>query len=533
MAAPIRPLKRAEQLAAASRYDEAAEICRKVLSIAPNRVPALVYLGQICETTGAIDESAALFDRALALQPSDPIRFRRATLLPVVADTPQVLHAARAEMWERLERISQSPFSIPNPFPAVGRLVPHLAYQGENDREIMVKLCDIFRRATPMLNRIAPHCQPPNRPAPGSRIKVGFVSRLLYDQTVGNLLEGIVAGLSREKFEVSVFTADKGPDPVHARIRDTADHVHILPEGLNAAQQLIASAAQDVLIFAGIGMDAYLYFLGFARLAPVQCVTWGHPVTTGLSTMDYFISSVDMEPEGAEDHYSERLVRLRRPSICYTLPRPATDGPTRAELGLDPDSTLYVCLQTVSKMHPEFDDMMAGVLREDPAGRVVLMRDRIDSRHQRLCRRLASNMGETFERVSFVPRQKRDRFIALLGRADVILDPLHFGGGQTSLEAIAVGASIVTLPGRFRRNRITYAYLNWAGVTDTVARDRDDYVRIAAQLGRAPERRRDIRDRILAGRRHVFDSRTPVDELEAFLDAAVRGGPDAVSAIEA
>ena len=52
------------------------------------------------------------------------------------------------------------------------------------------------------------------------------------------------------------------------------------------------------------------YFLAFSRLAPVQCVSFGHPDTTGIPTMDYFVSNDLYETPGSEAHYSERLFRL-------------------------------------------------------------------------------------------------------------------------------------------------------------------------------------------------------------------------------
>lgn len=53
----------------------------------------------------------------------------------------------------------------------------------------------------------------------------------------------------------------------------------------------IAKDASHVLIYPDIGMDPGAGQLGAHRLAPVQCVTFGHPKTTGYPTIDYFLSS--------------------------------------------------------------------------------------------------------------------------------------------------------------------------------------------------------------------------------------------------
>ncbi len=64
-----------------------------------------------------------------------------------------------------------------------------------------------------------------------------------------------------------------------------------------------------VLVYLDIGIHAILTHLAALRLAPVHYVGWGTPVTSGLPTMDDFLSSELMEPDDGQTHYSEKLVR--------------------------------------------------------------------------------------------------------------------------------------------------------------------------------------------------------------------------------
>jgi hypothetical protein len=57
-------------------------------------------------------------------------------------------------------------------------------------------------------------------------------------------------------------------------------------------------------------MDPATCALAALRLAPLQIAGWGHPVTTGLPTMDLFVSGELLEGQGAERHYREKLIRL-------------------------------------------------------------------------------------------------------------------------------------------------------------------------------------------------------------------------------
>src|SRR5207253_11098850 len=93
-----------------------------------------------------------------------------------------------------------------------------------------------------------------------------------------------------------------------------------LPVNLAAARRQIAEHGLDVLVYTDIGMEDLTYSLAFSRLAPVQCVTWGHPVTTGIPTIDYYLSSTLFETAEAQEHYTETLVRLPAlPCYCYRV----------------------------------------------------------------------------------------------------------------------------------------------------------------------------------------------------------------------
>src|SRR5262249_21773051 len=152
--------------------------------------------------------------------------------------------------------------------------------------------------------------------------RIGIVSRYLTpSHTVGKFMQGIIRHLSREQFEVIAFSVGRD----YAYLPDGGEHPDdrfiVLPsENIEAAARMIAEAAPDILLYADIGMNITTYCLAAMRLAQVQCVTWGHPVTTGLSTMDYFLSSRLIEPEAAQNDYSEELVCLESLPTYYYRP---------------------------------------------------------------------------------------------------------------------------------------------------------------------------------------------------------------------
>jgi CRISPR-associated protein Csy1 len=227
-----------------------------------------------------------------------------------------------------------------------------------------------------------------------------------------------------------------------------------------------------------------------------------------------------MEPPEAQSHYTENLVAL--PGIGTRYERPAAPRATsRAAAGLPPSGHLYLCPQSLFKIHPDNDALFARVLAADPTGRLVFFRDHDDpiTEHfrQRLCGVLASQGIDGAARTLFLPRVGHGEYLQVNALCDVMLDTLHWSGGNTSLDALASGLPLVTLPGRFMRGRQSYAMLRLAGLDDLVAKDADDYVRIAVRLATDRAWREAVAARLRDAVPRLFDDRAPIAALEAFL----------------
>ena len=183
---------------------------------------------------------------------------------------------------------------------------------------------------------------------------------------------------------------------------------------------------------------------------------------------------------------------------------------------------MYVCPQSLFKIHPEFDALLGGILRADLEGQVLLLCGQQPHWTEIIKGRLSRTIPDVAQRVKFLPRQSSDDFLRLLATADVLLDPIHFGGGNTTYEALEFGTPIVTWPGAFMRGRVTYACYRKLGIMDCVAADGDEYVKLAVRLGTDPAWREEIRSRILAAKDVLFENPAAVRELECFFVTAVR-----------
>jgi predicted O-linked N-acetylglucosamine transferase (SPINDLY family) len=504
------------------RFEEAENSLREALRLKPDFVDALVLLGNTLELQGRFDEAMAFYQQALARKSRDDVRIKIAQLLPVIYESRADLDRHRQRVEEQLSQLAEEKLTIDDPDLGVGGPCFFLAYHGRDDRALNKRLATLYSHANPTLHQIAPHCTNPRERNDGKRpIRIGFISKFFYYHTIAKLNLGFVQHLSREQFQVILFRFPGHNDGLAERIGKAADEVVTLPTRLDAARKLIAARELDVLFYTDIGMDPFTYFLAFARLAPVQCTTWGHPVTSGIPTMDYFLSNVHLETPDSNAIYTETLVRMRRINSYYFLPQLVGQVKPRSAFGLEEGSHLYVCPQTLYKLHPDFDSILGAILRSDPLGCLVFIKGTHEYWQRTLTQRFRRSFPDVADRVGFLPYLSGDDFLHLQAIADVLLDPIHFGGGNTSYEAFAVGTPIVTLAGPFLRSRITYACYQQMGITDCIARDPEDYVRIALRLAMDPAARADVSTRILAAHPSLYEDEGAVRELEQFFAEAV------------
>ena len=505
----------------AGRADDAVESFRRATLANPALADPHINLANYLRQSGRLTEALAHYSQALAIQPNDGLRLQVAFAVPPIIASTQAIAATRRRVGHHLAALERQSLKIENPLEEARLTGFFLTYHAENDLGFRRRLATLFRNATPSLSYTAPHVARSAGDGSDGRLKIGFVSCNLKEHTIGRLNRGLIAELSRERFHVTVFQNPPRDDPMAKWIREAADEAVGLPHDLGAARRLIAECELDALIFTDIGMDPIVYYLAFARLAPVQCATWGHPETTGIETIDYFVSSALMEPDDGESHYSERLVKLSTPPPYYYRPATPATAKTREAFGLDTDAHVYLCPQTLFKLHPDFDPILAGILREDRAGQVVLIDGIHANWRQQIAARLKNTAPDITERVVFVPSQPHADFLSLIGLADVMLDTPHFTGGNTSYEALALGTPVVTLPGALMRGRVTHGLYRLMDLPDCVALTAEDYVRIAVELGADKARRAEVSQRILARNDVLFENRDAVRGWEEFLETAV------------
>ncbi len=513
------------------RRDDAIAQYEMALKIDPSSSMAHYNFGVALRGETRIAEAREHFARALALRPD----FLEAGLALCMAELP-ALYKDTSEIAERraayasqLARLSAEVESAGAPAAlseAIGSHQPfYLPYQGRNDRELQTSygslVCKIVaaRYKTPVL---------PKPPGPHQPVKLGIVSGFFRQHSNWKIpIKGWLKMLDRNRFHVSGYCTCAERDGETDEAAALCDRFVQGPLSLDTWRRAILDDAPHVLIFPEIGMDKVSAQLAAQRLAAVQCCSWGHPVTSGFPTIDYFISSELMEPAEAAIHYSEQLIRLPNLSIYYEpvgVPPVKVD---RAELGLRSSAVVYWCCQSLPKYLPQFDEVFARIATEVPdcqftfiefgGGRGVteIFRARLD----RAFEAVGLSAGD---HCVFLPRLAPDRFVAAIGQCDVVLDSIGWSGCNSIRESLAHNVPIVTLAGEMMRGRHTAAILNMMDVRATTAWTVDEYVSIASSLGRNKARRIELSAEIAEKKNRVYRDRDCIVALETFLDGAAR-----------
>jgi predicted O-linked N-acetylglucosamine transferase (SPINDLY family) len=516
------------------RRDEAIAQYEAAIRIDPNAFMAHYNCGVALRGDARIAEARAHFARAFELRPD----FLEAELALCMAELP-ALYRTESEIAERRDayaaRLAQLSSDVERArAPAqladvIGSHQPfYLPYQGFDDRTLQTLygalVCKILaaRYAAPALQK---------PPGPNEPIRFGIVSGFFRQHSNWKIpIKGWLENLDRNRFRIFGYSTGAERDAETDIAAALCERFVQGPLSLDGWRRAILDDAPHVLLFPELGMDKVSAQLAAQRLASVQCCSWGHPVTSGLPTIDYFISSDLMEPAGAAAHYSEALIRLPNLSIYYdpaAVPPLAID---RAALGLRENAVVYWCCQSLPKYLPQFDEVFARIAAEVPdcqfafiefgGGRGVteLFRARLD----RAFKAAGLDAGD---HCVFLPRLAPDRFVAAIGRCDVVLDSIGWSGCNSILEGLIHNLPIVTLAGEMMRGRHAAAILQMMDVRGTTARTVDEYVSIAGLLGRDNRRRIALSAEIAAKKHRIYRDRDCIRALETFLDAAVRDSP--------
>src|SRR5919199_1380550 len=336
-----------------NQYAVAIEVYREGISLYP-KVDSLYYnLALDLQELDKTEEFFAVLNEGLQWLPDNlSLKLHQQLTLPIVYDSPEEIESYRQRFTQGLEALVQqtkldTPEVISNALIALSRWTNfYLQYQGKNDLNLQKKYGQFVHQvmAANYPDWVKPLSILPNKE--GEKIRVGYISAFLRNHNGGKWALGWLKNHNKHNFEIYCYYTGREVDTKTLKFQFFSDSFHHITDRIQAVCQQIVTDKLHILVFTDIGMDASVSRIAGLRLAPVQCNAWGHPVTSGLPTIDYYLSSELMEPENAQEHYTEKLINLPNIGICYEKSEMTEVTKNRSNFLLQNDAIVYLSCQS-------------------------------------------------------------------------------------------------------------------------------------------------------------------------------------------
>ena len=503
------------------KINEAIENFKKANEVKPDYQESLNKLAKIYVDIGKTDEAQKCFEKLIRLNPNNiEYKINKSLMISPMAQSNEEIDSIRKNYLKNIEELKNFQHKTIAPFNEIELNSFYLAYHARNNFKIIKETANLFSKMIPGINYVSKNIK---KSTNNKKIKIGFISEFLTEHTVGKIFGGFIKNINRKKFEVIVIHVYKEENSIiQKEINDSVNKVVILSNNIQEQQNQIEKENLDILFYPDIGMSPTTYFLAFSRLAPIQIVSWGHTETSGINSIDYFLSSSLFEVQNANKKYSEKLICLNEFPSFYETPKNIGPMKDRSDLKLPENSNLYGCPQSLFKFHPDFDEILAKILIKDKKGYIVLIGG--DEKFSYWIESLKNRWSKSFsvlnERVIFTDRLSVTEFISLSNCVDVLLIPLHFGGGNTTLETMMVGTPSITMEGEYLRTNITAAvYKQMKIAKPPIAKNSEEYIDLAISLAQNKDKNKSLREESKnAAKKYLYNNLKALDEFEKCLE---------------
>ena len=514
------------------RLEEAVASCQRALLHKADYVEAHVNLGHALREQGQVQQALAAYQQALALDPDcAEARLGLAIgVIPMIASSVAESAATSEAFTRALDALTAWSSADPGKLgKCVGSNQPfYLAYRPFDVSALLGRYGDLVCAAA------AAHWRPQLdehriSQAPRDRLRLVVVSGQVRQHPVWEVvLRGVLAHIDRRQFETVLYHTGSVIDDETAWARARVDRFVQGPKSTIGWLEEVRQDRPDVMFYPEVGMDPATCTLAALRLAPLQVAGWGHPVTTGLPSIDLLVSAELTEGPGAERHYHETLVRLPGTGVCTepaAVPAQRWEGPDRPR-----NTVRFALCQQPIKFDPADDVLLARIAKAVGPSEFWLASP---IKQQWAAARLRDRLAGAFRaegldpdaHLRVMPWLRRGQFLGFLDEMDVYLDCPAFSGYTTAWQAIHRGLPIVTVEGEFLRQRLAAGLLRQIGVTDGIASSREEYAQLAvrwAQESRQPEHWATRREAIRRAAPAADGNRPAVRAFEQALIGAVQ-----------
>ena len=510
------------------RSEQAEISTRKAIDLNPYCAETYSYLGSILKDRGDFEEARSCYKKCLELDQNDlSFNIQAKLFISHIPLTKLQIEQEREEINRQISLIGNNKnITFKNDrLPNSIDFIYYLAYHNyDNDKEILVNIANNLSKKDGILNKSFDIDQRIKESQARKKIRLGICSSFLYSHSVTRCFLNIIEDLAKTGIEIILFRGQSDKvDKTTDHIISLATETITLPDSLERSCQIVLNSSIDILLYLDIGMSVKTYFMCLSRLALVQVLHAGHPQTSGSQNMDYYITSNRKEIKDSDKFFSERIIRMTRLPVNYSLPKILNSTFKVSDLNISEDDFIIGLPHTLFKYHPDFDEILDKVLDEIPHARLLFFEGLKECNTKTLLSRWEKNSKSILKRTIICPRVKFDDYLTISKRFDIVLDTIYFGMGNTFFQAMALGIPVVTLlPNQPRGGGVSAGYKQMGILNPPIAKSRKEYISICKKLAFDKSYRENISNQILLNSKdHLFNDKTIYKEHIEFFEKAL------------
>lgn len=461
------------------RHAEAAASLRAASRNAPNHPGIALWLGHVLEDVGEAEAANDAYTHAYRLAPD-----------PAIA---AYLLAWRRRLcdWRDLDQLARQVRDAVRQGHAVIEPFAFLSEGSTADEQLQ---CARLRARA-----IADSVRPLPAPIPIAEkpLRIGFLSNGFGAHPTGLLTVSFFEALATHSdIETHLFALNRDDDSeVRRRLQAAAHKLHDVAQRPHAHVAMsIRDAGIEILFdlrgWGGGGTPEVLAM----RPAPLQVNWLAYPGTSGASWIDYVLADPFVLPSSLAASFSERVAWLPRCFQPSDTRRAIPQPQPRGAYGLPEHGVVFCCFNNSYKLNPSsFSRALAMLAQVD--GSVLWLLSGPGNADARL-RAAAQAAGIDASRLVFMSKQPQAEYLARLQHADLFLDTNPYNAHTTASDALWAGCPVLTRPSDTFAARVAGSLNHHLGLDEMNMRDDAEYIALATQLGRDPERLSALRARL-------------------------------------
>lgn len=362
-----------------------------------------------------------------------------------------------------------------------------------------------------------------------NKLKIGIISEDIYQDKTKFIspfknYNGLINEINMDnKFDLSVLSVKSNKN--HNCVLDSLEkkvNIIELPRSITESRKIIESYEFDILLYLDFGIDIFYYLLAHSKLAPIQMHTNRNLQTSGISTIDYFISSKYYST--INPNFTERLINMRTPSQLThqtnlnLIPLTINVEKSCIELNIPIKCSRYGLLINLYKFSTYELSLISNILLFDQNSVVFIISNNSGlSIKNSVLSWLNKNLGQQMSRIRILIIDNVETYYKTIDLMDVILDTIHYGSYSKIMDGIVRNKIVITLPMDLTNSKIGTGLYSFIKIAEPISRNMEEYIGKAIRYATNQDERNKIQNHLTSVKKNLLNNKPILDNWKEIL----------------